>query len=159
MCTDAVTYLQVMIQTGIGIYFSAEEATSYVVGPDAGRRTGGGPAHGRPGASGMPSLRPALGVPGFGPSRPVARRPRPGARGQVLEDEESLLQRLLDMDDREDVQYLCNRLVVRARAPRLDRSAGRQGCGGLRAPGWPAMRPWWRRGEGGAADCSRGGCF
>eukprot|EP00292_Cryptomonas_paramecium_P009488 CAMPEP_0113668630 /NCGR_PEP_ID=MMETSP0038_2-20120614/4109_1 /TAXON_ID=2898 /ORGANISM="Cryptomonas paramecium" /LENGTH=255 /DNA_ID=CAMNT_0000584399 /DNA_START=193 /DNA_END=957 /DNA_ORIENTATION=+ /assembly_acc=CAM_ASM_000170 len=31
---------------------------------------------------------------------------------QVLEDEESLLQRLLDLDDREDVQYLVHRLLV-----------------------------------------------
>ncbi len=37
---------------------------------------------------------------------------------QVLEDEESLLQRLLDMDDRDDVHYLCNRLLVPAAPPR-----------------------------------------
>jgi hypothetical protein len=42
----------------------------------------------------------------------LGRRGTDGFFGQVLEDEESLLQRLLDFDDRDDVHYLCNRLMV-----------------------------------------------
>jgi hypothetical protein len=35
-----------------------------------------------------------------------------GSATQILEDEESLLQRLLDLDDRDDIEYLEHRLMV-----------------------------------------------